>query len=232
MALDPIIEYDGRVISTGVDLRVEGIGTPNLIARYADWDASGHKTSECYITINYTDISWELNDDNSVTVTGKINGAVLHRTPTGATTVYTRDIRAWFNGNQTFSIDNVSDATAGTYDLNIPDTFSVVVPPESSRAYPAAIHYQNNTHGHSGGAYTDEFAIGILVTNPNPKDHRPGKCKYTSGWLSHNRSAGKCNIRKNGTWEEMRTVPNSTTDSPFIRKNNGWISQEKIGDGA
>ena len=83
MAVGPTYTYDAHMISPGVDLTLTGVGTPNLTATYGDYGGVGEAESlkaRCTISINYTNIQYTINDDNSITVTGEISGGVLTRT--------------------------------------------------------------------------------------------------------------------------------------------------------
>lgn len=229
MALPPVITYDAHIVSPGTDLTLTGQGTPNLTAAYGDYGEGGAKKADCVISISYANVSYTINDDNSITVEGDITGDTLVRTATGVSSTHDQTIRASFNGQQTFS-QTVATASSGTYNLNIPDHFSVTIPPSNNPqpAYPAAIEFYNAT---TGTYSPDQFYLGIIITNPNPPDYRPGSTWNGSSWVSHNRSAGKANIFTGSNWREMRTQDGGTGtgNPPTIRHSSEWKNQRKTG---
>lgn len=233
MAQGPIISYNAYIISPGLNLQINGVGTPNLTATYDDWptDASG-VAAHCMLSISYTNIQWTIADDNSITVTGNITGGTLVRSGTGASSSQQQLVTAKFNNNEVFS-QTVNTASSGTYNLNLPATFSVTIPPSNNPqpAYPAAIEFKNdNTTSQNP---PDQFYLGIIITNPNPPDYRPGATINSSSvWLSHNRGVGKAHVLSSALrWGQMRTL-NGLVDSgnpPSIRHNNKWMNQRKLG---
>lgn len=229
MAVGPTYRYDANLLSPGVDLTLNGAGTPNLTATYSDYGGVGEAESlkaRCTISINYTNIQYTINDDNSITVTGEISGGILTRTLVASST-NKQEITAWFNNQQVF-YQIVDTGSSGTYDLNIPNTFSVTIPPSTNPQYswPASIHFKNHNTGSSKAP--DEFNLGLGILNPNPPDYRPGKRKSGEQWVSHNRNGGSANVLVNGAWTEMRTI-SGTGNPPLIRRNNSWVNQSKIG---
>lgn len=232
MAQAPIIQYDAHIISPGYNLVVTSSGG-NVTATYDDFptDASG-VVAHCTLSISYTNVQWVINSDNSVTVTGEISGGTLVRTATGVSSSQSQLITTKFNGAQTFS-QTVSTASSGTYNLNIPNSFSVTIPPSLNPQPqgPAAIEFKNDNTTSTNPP--DEFFLGVIITNPNPPDYRPGAILDSGGiWQSHNRSGGEAHILTNGgTWQEMRTIgsPTDMGNPPSIRKNNDWYNQAKIG---
>lgn len=228
----PIYKYEARIIKGGQDLQIAGAGTPNLVATYGDYvQGGGVKVADCRLPISYSNISYTLNNDNSVTVNGKITGAVLTRTSTGNPDQGVRfRFQAWFNNVKTYE-NTVGAGSSGTYDLNIPGSFSVTVQPRSSVSL-AAIHFYNQSP-ESPQYDPDEFTLGLYIENPNYPDYRPGAILGSDGkWLSHNRSSGKAHILgANGKWKEMRTSigHSSNGNPPSIRVNDKWANQRKIG---
>ena len=229
MAVGPTYTYDAHMISPGVDLALTGVGTPNLTATYSDYGGVGEAESlkaRCTISISYTNIQYTINNDNSITVTGEISGGVLTRTLVASST-NKQEITAWFNNQQVF-YQIVDTGSSGTYDLNLPNTFSVTIPPSTNPQYswPASIHFKNHNTGSSHAP--DEFNLGLGILNPNPPDYRPGERKSEQQWLSHNRNGGSANVMVHGAWTEMRTI-SGTGNPPLIRRNNSWVNQSKIG---
>lgn len=232
MAQAPIITYDVKVISPGYNLNVVTSGS-SVTATYDDFptDATG-VTAHCSIDISYTNVQWVINNDNSITVTGEISGGVLTRTATGVSSNQNQLITAYVNGAQTFQQTVASDSS-GTYDLNIPTTFTVTIPPSLNPQPegPAAIQFKNDNT--TSTAPPDEFFVGILITNPNPPDYRPGAIlDGSSVWQSHNRPGGDSHIlTSGGTWREMRTINGLTAagDPPAIRYDNKWMNMRNIG---
>lgn len=227
MAVGPTYTYDAQMINPGTDLALTGIGTPNLTATYGDYGSGGAKKASCVLSIGYNNIQYVINDDNSIIVTGEITGGTLVRTATGVSDDDSQEITVWFNNQQVF-YQVVSTASSGTYDLNIPNTFSVTIPPSTNPQpqWPAAIHYKN--HNTVSPYPPDEFYFGLGITNPNPPDYRPGERKSGQQWVSHNRNGGSANVLVNGTWTEMRTI-SGTGNPPLIHRDGGWVNQAKIG---
>lgn len=229
---NPIIDYDVDVIHTGANLRVEGEGTPNITAVYDDIAPVG-TLATCRVNIQYSNVQWTLNNDNSVTITGNITAATLVRTKVyQGSSGLLFNIRVDFNGANKFSTTVVGDSS-GTYNLNFPSSFSITVPPQSTSTA-ASIHYFNQwTEGGSDPSYQpDEFTVGLIVTNPNLPDYRPGKIWNGSAWMSHNRSAGfeKINTSPANT-REMRTQDGGVgTGNPPTIYNAAWKNQRKIGN--
>ena len=229
MAVGPTYRYDANLLSPGVDLTLTGAGTPNLTATYSDYGGVSEAESlkaRCTISISYTNIQYTINNDNSITVTGEISGGTLTRTLVASST-NKQEITAWFNNQQVF-YQIVDTGSSGTYDLNIPNTFSVTIPPSTNPQYswPASIHFKN--HNTRSSHAPDEFNLGLGILNPNPPDYRPGKRKSGQQWVSHNRNGGSANVMVHGAWTEMRTI-SGTGNPPFIRRNNSWVNQAKIG---
>lgn len=62
-------------------------------------------------------------------------------------------------------------------------------------------------------------------------DYRPGAVKYSDGWKSTDRSGGKCEIRSNNSWVEMKTQDggSGTGNPPSLRTSGSWKNQRKVG---
>lgn len=62
-------------------------------------------------------------------------------------------------------------------------------------------------------------------------DYRPGDVKYAAGWKTTDRDGGKCHLRVNGSWVEMRTIDggNSEGNPPSRRTSGRWKNQYRIG---
>lgn len=226
---NPTIDYDVNIIHTGANLRVEGEGTPNITAVYDDVTTSSVTLANCRVNIQYSNVQWTLNNDNSVTITGNITSATLTRTRVyQGSSGLMYNIWALFNGERKFSTTVIGDSS-GTYNLNFPSSFSITVPPQTTSTA-ASVHYFSQW---TGGTYEpDEFTVGLIVTNPNLPDYRPGKIWNGSAWMSHNRSAGfeKINTSSTNT-REMRTQDGGvgTGNPPTIYSSN-WKNQRKIGN--
>ena len=105
MALPPVLQYDAYIISPGADLTLHGVGTPNLTATYGDYGGVGETDNlkaSCSLSINYANVNYTINSDNSITVTGNITGAVLSRTHV-ANSTNSQEISACFNNQLTFT---------------------------------------------------------------------------------------------------------------------------------
>lgn len=228
---NPNIDYDVDIIHTGANLRVEGEGTPNITAIYDDVASVG-TLATCHLNIQYSNVKWTLNNDNSVTITGNITAATLvrNREYQGSSGLLF-NIYADFNGSRKFST-TVVGASSGSYNLNFPSSFSITVPPLTTSTA-ASIHYFNQwTEGGSDPHYQpDEFTVGLIVTNPNLPDYRPGKIWNGSAWVSHNRAAGfeKINTSSANT-REMRTQDGGVgTGNPPTIYNERWLNERLIG---
>lgn len=225
---NPIIDYDVTIIHAGANLQVTGEGTPNITASYDDITESSVLLAHCSLNIQYANVQWAINNDNSVTVTGNITSATLTRNGTGASSALSYNIWTQFNGSTTFST-TVVGSSSGNYNLNFPASFSITVPPQSTSTA-SSIHFFSQW---TGGTYEpDEFTVGLIVTNPNLPDYRPGKIWNGSAWESHNRSAGfeKINTSSANT-REMRTQDGGVgTGNPPTIYNSNWKNQRKIGN--
>lgn len=234
MAQPPVYKYDANIISPGVDLTLTGVGTPNLTATYGDYGGVNEPDTlkaNCTISINYSNVSYTINNDNSITVSGNIAGAQLVRTYV-ASSSNSQEITVWFNNQQVFH-QTIGTSQTGTWDLNIPNDFSVTIAPSTNPQFvwPASIHFLNHNTGSS--LPPDEFNLGLGIKNPNPPDYRPGAILDSSSvWQSHNRSGGDSHIlTSGGTWREMRTIgsPTDLGNPPSIRKNDAWYNMAKLG---
>lgn len=225
---NPIIDYDVTIIHTGANLQVTGEGTPNITASYDDVTASSVLLAHCSLNIQYTNVQWTINNDNSVTVTGNITSATLVRNGTGASSTLSYNIWTQFNGSTTFST-TVVGSSSGTYNLNFPASFSITVPPQTTSTA-SSIHFFSQW---TGGTYDpDEFTVGLIVTNPNLPDYRPGKVMdNNSTWQSHNRTNGRAYIRNQSAQVEMRTLDGAvgTGNPPTIRHNAEFKNMRKSG---
>jgi hypothetical protein len=237
MAVGPEYKYDANILSPGVDLTLTGVGTPNLTATYGDYGGageSGNKKATCTISIDYTDVNYVINNDNSITVTGTISGCYLARTFVASST-NTQEVTVWINDRQVFH-DYIGTSQAGTWNLipNAADrSFSVTIAPSNNPQFqwPASIHYKN--HNTRSSLPADEFNLGLGIKNPNPPDYRPGAILDGNGvWQSHNRSAGDAHIlTTGGTWQQLRSDNGLAAmgNPPAIRYQDAWHNQRKIG---
>ena len=233
MALPPIIQYDAHIISPGTDLTLTGVGTPSLTAQYGDYGTNytTGKKADCTLSISYENVQYTINNDNSITVTGRVTPFPgLVRTPTGLSAQGDQTIKAWFNGE--LVLDEVTPT--GSEDVFILQTpiepFSITIPPSNNPqpAYPAALEFYNAV---TNTLNPDRFYFGLIVTNPNPPDYRPGAIYDGSVWQAHNRSGGEAHIYTGSTWREMRTVDGGTgsDNPPSIYTGTKWVNQRKLG---
>ena len=239
MALAPEFRYNAKYLHTGVDLHIEpnpetDHTTPYRTATYGDYGSYNEPYSlkaTCDLYIAYSNISWTINSDNSTTVTGNIDGCTLTRTFVASSTNQ-QEVQVWFNNVRVF-YEIIGTSQAGTWNLNVPSTFSVTIPPslDPQWQYPAAIHFKNHNIGTT--VEPDEFDFGLAILNPNPPDYRPGTIlDGSSVWQSHNRSGGTAHIlTSGGTWSEMRTLdaPTGKGNPPSIRKSDAWFNMAKLG---
>ncbi len=243
MALNPIINYDAHLLNPGVDLTLTGVGTPTLTASYGDYGGSGESgtlKANCTLSISYSDVTTRVDSHNNVIIEGTVTGGTLTRTHV-ANSTNTQQITAWFNGQQVFQTI-VNTGASGTFQLlPTPYYFSISIPPSNDPQpqYGPSIHFLNaNMQKTDWTKYPpDEFTLGLVVTNPNPPDYRPGKVLDSDGqWQSHNRSAGAANVL-NGqrAWTEMRTASGGEqTGNPPTIAGSGFIfhNMRKIGENA
>jgi hypothetical protein len=240
MAQPPVITYGARLIQPGADLQIipnpqTDHTTPYRTAKYGDYGGvseTANLKARCELTVSYSNVTYVVNNDNSITVSGNITGGVLKRTYVASST-NRQEITVWFNNQQVFHTIIDTDQ-AGTWNLNIPHSFSVTIQPSDSpqTQYPASIHFKNHNTGST--LPPDEWDLGIEILNPNPPDYRPGCIRNSSSmWLSHNRTGGEAHIltSDSGSWREMRTEGNLATagNPPSIRINDKWMNQRKIG---
>ena len=230
----PTYKYDAQLINPGVDLTLTGVGTPTLTATYGDYGGIAeaiYLRAQCTISISYTNLSYTTNPDNSITVTGNITGATLTRTKV-ANSTNRQEITVWFNNQRVF-YKIVNTGSSGTYNLNIPASFSVTIPSSANPQFvwPASIHFKNHNTGSSNPP--DEFYLGLGIRNNNPQDYRPGATlENSTSWVSHNRSVGKAHIRTaNNGWQQMRTDTGNSAmgNPPSIRLNDKWVNMAKLG---
>lgn len=229
----PTLSFTTTIIQPGANLRVEGEGTSNITAIYDDNYAPGGVTfATCYVNISYSNVQWTLNPDNSVTVTGTINSDSLKRVPMGSSLGYSYYIQTWFNSSRTFerTVPDTPSSPYDLYDLNFPSTFSITVAPQTTSTA-ASIEYKSEPVNFPQYA-PDWFTVGLVVTNPNTPDYRPGKVfDKNAVWQSHNRDGGAAGIRNDLGLIEMRTVDGGTGtgNPPLIRNASGFVNQRKVG---
>ena len=221
------ISYSVQKIQGGVDLSVIPVSN-GVNVKYGDYTVPGFtKRSEVTFNVRYTNISQQLNNNNSITVTFTCTVGTFTRTVVNpnftlsATVLATLDSQAFWN----FTESVTHPSTHGGYTRS----FSVTVPPLGT-SWQSSVHFFNDMMGN----YDDEFKVGMRIYNPNPPDYRPGAQRHSNVWQSHNRSAGKANKRQGGSWVTMRTQsgPNGTGNPPSIRRGGTFKNQSKIGNNA
>lgn len=91
-------------------------------------------------------------------------------------------------------------------------------------------HYYGRCYNEVQGS-NNNLQVFLRFKNTYPADYRPGEVRVDGTWKSTNRTGGKCHIRQNGQWVEMRTLNGGTgTDNPpSLRKDGVWKNQYKIG---
>lgn len=123
-----------------------------------------------------------------------------------------------------------------------------------SNQQPTRKHFDFKGWATSASATTATIHGGdrVTVTKENPRlelyavweyTYRPGMIRVNGVWKSCDRDTdlsggkyatmlGRCHIRKNGAWVEMRTRANrtGTEHAPVIRRNGAWVSMALIGD--
>ena len=246
----PILRYYFQSIHTGRDMVPFGEGTPNLGVTYGDYtglapDTNANRKANCRVTISYSNVDWTLNADNSVTVSGRINAAVLQRTATGVPSNGHQDIWCWF-GDPEVEITHlyVGSGSSGTYDL-VPAqyrdfTFTIPASQNPQEYVFGALHYKNRFSERpielDATIPPDEFRVGLFITNPNLPVYRPGKILDNADtWQSHNRSGGKDDVRTSGqSWQTMVTAEGGVLrdNPPMIVDTSGFVNMRKIGENA
>ena len=224
--MDPVITYDKNIQQGGVDLSVTSVSN-GVDVTYGDWtkqNGTGSNTKKSNVTFNvrYTGISHVLNSDNSITVNLTLTVGTFTRTVVA--TDYNRNVhvRGWIDGQVYW--DFTEPIITASSHAGHSRSFSVTVPPLGT-SWLASVHFLNDMIEESPD---DEFDVGMRIYNPNPPDYRPGQHLVSGAWQSHNRSAGKANIMRTGSWATMRTITGSG-DPPLIRKSGAWVNQAKIG---
>lgn len=228
--MNPVIDYSAKILQPGVNLTIEGNHTQNITAVYDDTTISLGTIATCRVHIQYSNVQWTLNNDNSVTVTGDITACSYAREDKypGTVVSVSWDVWAEFEGQRVFSAVITGDQS-GTWNINVPTHFSITVPPNTEDYAYASLHFFSGPIGYS---YTpDEFTVGLLIDNPNLPDYRPGKIYNGSNWMSHNRAAGFEKIyTSSSTAREMRTQDGGVgTGNPPTIYNGAYLNQRKIG---
>lgn len=246
----PILSYKFQSIHTGKDMTPFGVGTPTLGVNYGDYtgispDVNDNKKASCRVTVSYTNVRTVQNADNSITVTGRVNVAMLQRTATGVVSQCHQDIWVWFgNPEQQVFYTRVGSGSSGTYDLlpNQYKDFTFTIPASNNpQEYGAAtLHFKNRCAEKPASMDEnfppDEFRIGLFVTNPNPPTYIPGKVLDNgNAWQSHNRAAGTAKIlQSDNTWRVMTTDNGGQAydNPPQIKDDSGFANMRKIGENA
>lgn len=226
------IQYTHRIIQGGVNLSVTPVSN-GVQVRYGDFtkfQGTGDMTkkSDVRFDITYTNIQQTLNNDNSITLTATANISNFVRTVVATDFNLNVHVTADISGHQFWNfVEPVINASnrAG-YSRNI----SVTVPP-LGLSWASSVHFLNDMETTD---IDDEFDLGMRIYNPNPPDYRPGAHLINGTWQSHNRGAGKADIRRNNSWVTMRTQngPDGTGNPPSIRRSDVWRNQSKIGQNA
>ena len=228
--MNPVIDYSAKILQPGVNLTIEGNHTQNITAVYDDTTISLGTIATCRVHIQYSNVQWTLNNDNSVTVTGDITACSYAREDKypGTVVSVSWDVWAEFEGQRVFSAVITGDQS-GTWNINVPTHFSITVPPNTEDYAYASLHFFSGPIGYS---YTpDEFTVGLLIDNPNLPDYRPGKIYNGSNWMSHNRAAGFEKINTSAsTTREMRTQDGGVgTGNPPTIYNGTYLNQRLSG---
>ena len=155
------------------------------------------------------------------------------------------------NGGSGGPADIVEEVTGGDYTFTVPAT-------EPTRKH-FIFHGWSRTKKVCSGTtwYTEadaEVHAGdrITVTKGSPTvnlyavweyTYRPGEIMVNSAWQSCDRDTnesggtyrtqlGRCDVRRNGSWVEMRTRRNKTgtSNSPVVRNSSVWKSQNILGN--
>ena len=105
----------------------------------------------------------------------------------------------------------------------------------SASATTATIHGGDRVTVTKGSPRLDLYAVWEYT-------YRPGEIRVGGVWKScdrdtnysggkYNTMLGRCHIRRNGSWVEMRTRANrtGTSNAPVIRRNGSWVSMALIG---
>lgn len=179
--------------------------------------------------------SWTTRKDsvNNLIVTVRVTVNSIVRDDLRGTDQNTpgRNIRLYKEqgGSQILNLTDTQVATAHTIYSGplVVDEYSFTIAP-GEQLEKSSLYLHNQT---VGGASYDDIWLGVQFKNTLPKDYRPGNVRYNGEWKSTNRSVGKCHVRQNGQWVEMRTLNGgSGTGNPPSRRTGGaWKNQYKIG---
>jgi len=135
------------------------------------------------------------------------------------------------NGGSNAPANAVVEATGGSAQVTIPNEI------------PTWTWHRFDGWSRNQSATIPDYHPGDRVTvnrNDNPVTlyavwtewYRVGDVRYNGTYRTTHRSGGKCHLRKNGAWVEMRSIDAGFTepiDPPNRRKNGRWQNQYKIG---
>lgn len=135
------------------------------------------------------------------------------------------------NGGSNAPADAVVETTGGSAVVTIPN------------GKPTWTWHRFDGWSRNRSATIPDYRPGDRVTvnrNENPVTlyavwtewYRVGDVRYNGTYRTTHRSGGKCHLRKNGAWVEMRSIDAGFTepiDPPNRRKNGRWQNQYKIG---
>ena len=123
----------------------------------------------------------------------------------------------------------------GTYTCAVDETFTLSLNGAGSQI---VLRYFSSGSDSSTIAWINAESWNVLVTVQQfidegtiMFDYRPGERKVNGTWSSHNRTNGGWAERKNGSWEEMRTINGGTGsgDPPERKISGSWKNQSKLG---
>lgn len=144
---------------------------------------------------------------------------------------WTATLRYNANGGSGVPADQTFTTNAGTYSFTIPDTV------------PTRTNYRFEGWDTNSAATVARYHAGdtFTINKSNPtitlyaiwtEYYRVGDVRYSGTYRTTNRSGGKCHIRQNGDWVEMRSIDAGHTaplDPPNRRRGGQWENQYKIG---
>lgn len=227
--MNPVITYDKNIQQGGVDLSVTPVGN-GVAVTYGDYTKQGGtgpltKKSNVTFNVTYSNVTQVVNSDNSVTVSYDVVISNFVRAVVATDYNLNVQVSASIAGHQFWNFYEA--VAAASNHAGYSGHYSVTVPPLGT-SWGAGVHFLNNM---DNTPIDDEFNVGMRIYNPNHPDYRPGQDRVSGVWESHNRSAGRADIRSGGAWVTMRTQDggSGTGNPPLIHTGGSWINQRKIG---
>jgi len=136
------------------------------------------------------------------------------------------------NGGSGAPADQTDTVSAETKTFTIPNT----VPTKNNARFEGWATSSSATvpQYHAGDSFTvDKNNPMATLYAVWTEYYRVGDVRYNGTYKTTNRSGGKCHIRQNGSWVEMRSIDagkTSPVDPPNRRRGGAWQNQYRIGE--